>query len=182
MPRGLYHVSLSSLYEQPASSQTLLQSAVPFSKNYLPYQDLPISSIYNSSFINKIRDSDLYIQPSLKSTVMATPTFDLGTSSEPIHVSRVALAVIITFSVVSLVALTIALWILLRFTCSSRGRRAGYAIRDGRNEHTQWWKHANPPIDSDKSSEMSYMGIIPAPELASEEGRPRSRYTVEKNA
>ncbi|KAG9703875.1 hypothetical protein KCU69_g5593, partial [Aureobasidium melanogenum] len=115
---------------------------------------------------------------------MATPTktFDLGTSSEPIHVSGVALAVIITFSIVSLVALAIALWILVRFTCSSRGRRAGYAVRDGRNEHMQWWKHANPPIDSDKSSEMSYMGTIPAPELASEEGKLRSRFTGEKSA
>ncbi|CAD0096756.1 unnamed protein product [Aureobasidium mustum] len=115
---------------------------------------------------------------------MATPTktFDLGTSSEPIHVSKVALAIIITFSIVSLVALAIALWILFRFTCSSRRRRAGYAVRDGRNEHTQWWKHANPAVGSSKSSEMSYVGIIPAPEMATEEGTLRSRYTGEKSA
>jgi hypothetical protein len=83
---------------------------------------------------------------------MATPTktFNLGTSSEPIHVSKVALAIIITFSVVSLVVLAIAIWIVFRFTCTSRGRRAGYAVRDGRNEHVLWWKHANPPADSKK--------------------------------
>jgi hypothetical protein len=115
---------------------------------------------------------------------MATPTkmFNLGTSSEPIHVSKVALAIIIAFSVVSLVALAIAFWILFRFTCSSRGRRAGHAVRDGRNEHTQWWKHANPPAMSTKSSEMSRFGIMLAPELALEDGNPTSRYTGEKSA
>jgi hypothetical protein len=115
---------------------------------------------------------------------MATPTktFNLGTSSEPIHVSKVALAIIITFSVVSLVALAVALWILFRFTCSNRGRKAGYAIRDGRNEHTQWWKHANPPTESTNSSEVSHIGIIPAPEQASEDGDLRSRYTGERSA
>ncbi|THW53210.1 hypothetical protein D6C99_00118 [Aureobasidium pullulans] len=115
---------------------------------------------------------------------MATPTqtFKLGTSSEPIHVSKVALAIIITFSVISLVALAVALWILFRFTCSSRGRRAGHEIRDGRNEHTQWWKHANPPADSSDSSEMFHVGIIPAPEPTTEDGKIRSRYYGEKNA
>ncbi|KAI5276156.1 hypothetical protein E4T47_01013 [Aureobasidium subglaciale] len=114
---------------------------------------------------------------------MATPTktFTLTTSSQPIHISKVALAIIITFSLVSLVALTIALWILFRFTCSRRGRRAGYAIKDGRNEHTQWWKHANPPADSNNSSEMSYVGIIPAPELLPEDGKRRSRHFGEKS-
>jgi len=110
-----------------------------------------------------------------------TPTFNLGTSSEPIHVPKVALAIIITFSVVSLVALAIAIWILFRYTCSSRGRREGYAVRDGRNEHTQWWKHANPPADSTNSSEVSHIGIIPA-ELAPEDGNLRSRYTGERSA
>ncbi|CAD0114814.1 unnamed protein product [Aureobasidium uvarum] len=115
---------------------------------------------------------------------MATPiqTFNLGASSEPIHVSKAALAIIITFSVVSLVALAITLWILFRFTCSRKGRRAGYAVRDGRNEHTQWWKNANPPADSTKSSEMSYVSIIPAPELTSEDGKLRSRYAGERSA
>jgi hypothetical protein len=115
---------------------------------------------------------------------MATPpkTFNLGISSEPIHVSKVALAIIITFSVVSLVALAISFWIMIRFTCSRRGRRDGYAIKDGRNEHTQWWKHANPPAESANSSEMSSVSILPTSELVSEDGKLRSRYTGEKSA
>jgi len=112
----------------------------------------------------------------------STPTSNLGASSEPIHVPKVALAIIITFSVVSLVALAIAVWILFRYTCSSRGRREGYAVRDGRNEHTQWWKHANPPAESTNSSEVSHIGIIPAPELAPEDGNLRSRDTGERSA
>jgi hypothetical protein len=115
---------------------------------------------------------------------MATPTktFNLGTSSEPIHVSKVALAIIITFSVVSLVVLAIAVWIVFRFTCTSRGRRAGHAVRDGRNEHVQWWKHANPPADSENSTEMSSIGILSTPELAPEDANLRSRYTGENSA
>jgi hypothetical protein len=110
---------------------------------------------------------------------MATPTqtFDLGPSSEPIQVSKVALAIIIVFGVISLVGLVVALWVLIRFTCSRRGREVGHAIRDGRNEHSQWWKHANPP-----AVEMSHIGIIPAPESFAEDGKRRSRYQGEMTA
>lgn len=108
------------------------------------------------------------------STATAKP-FVLGPSSQPIQVSKTALGIIIAFGIISIVALIVVLWFLFSYTCSRRARRSGYAIRDGRNEHAQWWKNANPPVDSSQASEMSFAQVIPAPDPLAEDGKRRVR-------
>ena len=98
-----------------------------------------------------------------RATTPAEPTSTFSPPSQKaLHVSKNAIVWISLLGALGLTTMAIALFFLLRYQCTRAARDKGHHIADGRNEHKQWWKHANPPVDGgvgDASSSVEMAGL-----------------------
>ncbi|KAF1346794.1 hypothetical protein BDV97DRAFT_371350 [Delphinella strobiligena] len=86
--------------------------------------------------------------PLTPSTATTEPSPFTFAPSMPLQISRSAIIWIAILGTLGLGGVMIALFFLFKYSCTRVGREKGQYVSDCRNEHKQWWKHANPPLDA----------------------------------
>lgn len=95
--------------------------------------------------------------PSTLAPTTTTP-FSLPSFQKP-TVSHNAAVWLALLSVSAILGLSIAVWLLLRYTCTRAGRQEGQNVADGRNKHRQWWRHKNPPSEDASMADSSTLEL-----------------------
>lgn len=63
------------------------------------------------------------------------------------NIGRDAIIWLSLLAAAAVLGVVIALYFLLRYICTKASRKRGQHVEDQRNEHKQWWKHADPPLE-----------------------------------
>ncbi|GAB7347914.1 hypothetical protein MBLNU459_g5433t1 [Dothideomycetes sp. NU459] len=99
------------------------------------------------------------------------PPMHLLRTPQPAQISRNAVIWLALVGTACLITLSIALWLLLRFTCTRAARAEGCEVADGRNNHREWSRHTAGDVDASSSSpsvlEMANLTSSAAPHAGS---------------